>query len=183
MGFTKHVVGIVAGLGLWLCAGTAEAQVHLVWPEVGFGAGTFATGNGQGAAIQLDFGVGAEGNGYPWTKGFIARFDLLAIDDGSGNFAKARFDVAPLLTLSSTYDTAAPFFRVGAGPLLTFSDTATSLGAHGEVAIGLKSIVDLYLDGKASADVDGLEVGATVGLRLNAYVFDWFYHGSGWYWY
>ena len=183
MTFTKNFSGLIAGAGLWLCGSTAEAQVHLVWPEVGFGAGTFVGAIGSGPAIQLDFSVGAEGQGYPWTKGFLLRFDVLAIDNGSGNFDRTRFDVAPLLTLSSTFDTAAPFFRVGAGPLLTFSETAVSLGGHGEVAIGLKSIVDLYVDGKASADVNGLELGVTAGLRLNAYIFDWFYRGSSWYWY
>jgi hypothetical protein len=173
---TKNLLSVVLGAGLWLCSGAAEAQVHLVWPEVGFGAGTFVGGNnGSGPVVQVDFSVGAEGQGYPWTKGFLLRFDVLAIDDGSGAFDRARFDVAPLVTLSSTFDTAAPFFRVGAGPLLTFSDTATSLGGHGEVAIG-------YVDGKVSADVGGLELGVTAGLRLNAYIFDWFYRGSGWYW-
>lgn len=177
MSAKRHLMGLLAGFGLWMVSGTAEAQVHLVWPEFGVGGGVVASGIG-GPAIQLDFGIGAEGQGYPWSRGFLARFDLLLIDDDlSGNFNRARIDIAPLFTLSSTYDTAAPFFRVGAGPLLAFSDTAVSFGAHGEAAVGFKSIVDLYVDGKVSADIGGPELALTAGLRLNAYLFDWFYGG------
>lgn len=170
----------VAGLSLF---STEAAAQHLVWPEVGVGVGTFTGASGTDPAIQLDFSVGWEQQGFPWSPGVLFRFDAILVDEfGQGDFDQFRFDVAPLFTVSSTYDNVRPFFRAGAGPLLTLQEDLIGVGAHGELSVGLKSIVELYVDGRVSPDGfdDEIELGVTGGFRLNAFIADAFNRGRWW---
>lgn len=173
----RHLLAVFAASMILLVGAPASAQGHLVWPEFGFGAGSFAQDGLAQTALQFDFSVGWEQEGYPWSTGALLRLDLLLFSPDNEVFTDVRFDIAPLLTYSSTYETTYPFFRAGAGPLLTFSEFgAVGLGAHGELAVGFKSIVDLYVDAKASVDALGPSIGLTAGIRLNAFIFDRFYH-------
>lgn len=175
----KQLLLLGTALGLLLLGAPAEAQrLHLVWPEVGFGAGQ-TLGNQVKPTVQLDFSIGAEQEGYPWSLGGLMRLDVLIFDDGRGTFQEGRVDFAPMVTFSSTFETAAPYFRAGAGPLLSARANAVGVGAHGELSIGFKSIFDLFIDGRVALDpLNGGELTLTGGLRLNAYILSWF-NGSG----
>lgn len=151
-----------------LLSGEAEAQ-RVYTPGFGLGGGVFVLDGEIAPALQIDFGVGIESDLNP-APGMMFRLDFLAGQTGD-ELDIVRLDLAPMVTTSFGHD---GFARVGAGPLFSFTGVSREgsfgVGAQGELALGVKDIVELYGDGRVSFDPELPSVGVTAGLRINSFV-------------
>lgn len=170
------VFGAVMALAAPASAEDDAGRLKLVHPQIGFGGGAIAVGEGAGGAFQLDFSLGAERASSFGDRGLLLKSDLLFAGDASasGGFQMFRTDLALLATLSThTSDFGKPFARIGAGPLLSFTSingraSERGVGFQAEAAAGFKNIAEVYTDARTSADSFGPATAFTGGLRFHA---------------
>jgi hypothetical protein len=167
----QHLLAMVLILAAWL-APKAEAQ-QIYSPGLGLGGGVFLLGNQLAPALQIDLGVGYEDYGYAGTRGVLFRLDFIAGATGN-ELDVVRTDLSVMLTKGAGYDKFSPYVRAAAGPLVTFTSVGRvgtfGVGGQGEISFGVKSIIELYVDGKATVDPGRLVLGGTAGLRMTSFI-------------